>query len=87
MEISSQTSYKTLKVCLAAIWPEQLEQQFSNPTSDKIFYLMCRNIRLLKGDGHSCSHCPITINSLCMLKTQVSGILFWNDVYYGLPFL
>ena len=69
VEISSQTSYKTLKVYLAAIQLEHLEQGFSDPTNDEILHLVCRGIRRLQGNGNSRSHCPITINLLRMLKT------------------
>ena len=66
-EASSQTSYKNLKVYLAAIWLGHLEQGFSDPTNDEILHLVCRSIGRLQGDGNSCSRCPIIINLLYML--------------------
>ena len=72
MDISSQTSYKTLKVYLAAIRLEHLEQGFSDPTNDEILHLVCRGIRRLQGDSNSRSRSPITINLLRTLKTRLS---------------
>ena len=80
VEISSQTSYKTLKVYLAAIRLEHLERGFSDPTNDEILHLVCRGIRRLQGDGNSRSRCPITINLLHMLKTQLSGSVLYTPL-------
>jgi len=44
VDVSSQVSYKTLKVYLTAIRLEHLEQGFSDPTNDEILYLVCRGI-------------------------------------------
>lgn len=88
METFSQTSYKTLKINLAAVQLKHLEQGFSDPADGQIFHLVCRSIRQLQGDGNSCSHCPITINFLCTLKMQLSCILPWTmSTIYGLPSL
>ena len=38
---SSQTSYNTLKVYLAAIWLQYLEQQFSDLTSNEMYFTWC----------------------------------------------
>ena len=76
---------------MVAIQLGHLEQWYRDPTSDEILHLMCRGIKWLQGDGNSHSHCPIAINLLCMVKTQVSRsslyILSGNNVYYGLPSL
>ena len=88
IETSSQTLYKTLSVYLVAIWLEHLEQGFSDLTSYEILHLICRGIRRLQGDGNSRSRCPIIINLLLTLKTQLSkspcipfGLLWFYEGY------
>ena len=89
IETSSQTSYQTLSVYLVAIWLEHLEQGFSDLTSDEILHLICRGIRQLQSDGNSRSRCPIVINLLLTLKTQLSeslcipfGLLWFCEGYW-----
>ena len=85
MEVSSHVSYKTLKVYLSGIRLEHIEQGFRDPTNDEVLHLVCRGIRRLLGDNNCHTCCPITINLLRILKTQLSRSPSWNSVYYGLP--
>ena len=72
MEVSGHVSYKTLKIYLLGIQLEHLEHGFKDPTDDEVLHLVCRGIRRLLGDNNCRTHCPITINLLRILKTQLS---------------
>ena len=72
MEVSSHVSYKTLKVYLSGVRLEHIEQGFRDPTDDEVLYLVWRGIRRLLGDNNCRTRCPITINLLRILKTQLS---------------
>ena len=72
VEVSSHVSYKTLKVYLSGIRLAHLEHGFRDPTNDEVLHLVCRGIRRLLGGDNCRNRCPITINLLCTLKTQLS---------------
>ena len=71
VDISAHTSYKTLKVYLAAIRLVHLEHGLDDPTNDHLLHLVCRGIRRLQGDNTR-PQLPITINLLRTLKTQLA---------------
>ena len=72
VEVSSHVSYKTLKVYLSGIRLAHLEHGFRDPTNDEVLHLVCRGIRRLLGGDNCRNRCPITINLLRTLKTQLS---------------
>ena len=69
---SGHTSYKTLKVYLAAIHLTHLEQGLDDPTNDHLLHLVCRGIRRRQGDNTR-KRLPITINLLRTLKSQLAN--------------
>ena len=74
---SCYTSYKTLKVYLAAIRLRHLEQGLDDPTNDDLLHLVCRGIRRLQGDKIR-KRLPITINLLRTLKSQLANSAFFT---------
>ena len=74
---SCYTSYKTLKVYLAAIRLRHLEQGLDDPTNDHLLHLVCRGIRRLQGDKIR-KRLPITINLLRTLKSQLANSTFFT---------
>ena len=72
VDVSSQVSYKTLRVYLTAIRLEHLEQGFTDPTNDEVLQLVYRGIWRQQGDDNCHHRLPVTINLLRTLKTQLS---------------
>ena len=63
-------SYKTIKVYLAAIRLDHIENGYQDPTRDNLLQLVCRGIRHHQGDNQR-NRLPITLNILRTLQEQL----------------
>jgi len=68
--LAQHVTYKTIKVYLAGIRLEHLEQGHPDPTHDEPLRLVIRGIRCSQGDSTN-QRLPITINLLRTLKRQL----------------